>query len=250
MIELSVGLVAVLFLVALLAGFVDAIAGGGGLLTLPALLLTGILPINALATNKLQASFGSLSASVAMVKKGLAQPKSLKTALMLAFVGSAIGTLLVQMSPPDFLRKALPFVIGLVGLYTLLSPNLGKLQTTPKMSQKTYERTIAPLIGFYDGYFGPATGTLFALSCVVGRGMPLVQATANAKLLNFATNLASLVFFVVGGQVVWVIGAVMMVGQIIGAFLGSHFVVKGGAKFIRPVIVVVCFCMVAKLVWG
>ena len=137
-----------------------------------------------------------------------------------------------------------------MGIYTLFSPNLGKLETMPRISQKTYERTFAPFIGFYDGYFGPGTGTFFSLSQVVLRGRDLVQATARAKLLNFATNIASLIFFILGGQVVWVVGLVMMLGQIIGAYLGSHMVVKGGAKFIRPVIVIVCFGMVAKLVWG
>lgn len=236
--------------VALFAGFIDAMAGGGGLLTIPALLLTGMNPVAVLATNKLQACAGSFSASVTMIKKGLIHPKMMKIALLFAFVGSAVGTVLVQLSPPEFLQKALPFVIGAVGIYTLFSPNLGKLETTPKMSQKLYERTIAPLIGLYDGYFGPGTGTFFSLSQVVLRGRDLVQATARAKLLNFATNIASLIFFILGGQVVWVVGLVMMAGQLVGAYLGSHMVVKGGAKFIRPVIVVVCFCMVAKLVWG
>ncbi|MBE9579834.1 MULTISPECIES: TSUP family transporter [Moraxella] len=248
--ELTIQLISILFFVALFAGFIDAMAGGGGLLTIPALLLTGMNPVAVLATNKLQACAGSFSASVTMIKKGLIHPKMMKVALIMAFVGSAVGTVLVQLSPPDFLQKALPFVIGAVGVYTLFSPNLGKLETTPKMSQKLYERTVAPLIGLYDGYFGPGTGTFFSLSQVVLRGRDLVQATARAKLLNFATNIASLIFFVLGGQVVWVVGLVMMTGQLIGAYLGSHMVVKGGAKFIRPVIVVVCFCMVAKLLWG
>lgn len=248
--ELTVQLISMLFFVALFAGFIDAMAGGGGLLTIPALLLTGMNPVAVLATNKLQACAGSFSASLTMIKKGLIHPKMMKVALIMAFVGSAVGTVLVQLSPPDFLQKALPFVIGAVGVYTLFSPNLGKLESTPKMSQKLYERTVAPLIGLYDGYFGPGTGTFFSLSQVVIRGRDLVQATARAKLLNFATNIASLIFFVLGGQVVWFVGLVMMLGQIIGAYLGSHMVVKGGAKFIRPVIVIVCFCMVAKLVWG
>ncbi|NSM11265.1 TSUP family transporter [Moraxella bovoculi] len=248
--ELTTQLISILFFVALMAGFIDAMAGGGGLLTIPALLLTGMNPVAVLATNKLQACAGSFSASVTMIKKGLIHPKMMKIALLFAFVGSVVGTILVQLSPPEFLQKALPFVIGAVGIYTLFSPNLGKLETTPKMSQKLYERTIAPLIGLYDGYFGPGTGTFFSLSQVLLRGRDLVQATARAKLLNFATNIASLIFFILGGQVVWVVGLVMMAGQLVGAYLGSHMVVKGGAKFIRPVIVVVCFCMVAKLVWG
>lgn len=243
---MALELMAMLFFVAMVAGFVDAIAGGGGLLTLPALLLTGMSPIHALATNKLQASSGSFSASLTMVKKGLAHPKLIKTALIMAFVGSAIGTVLVQVSPPDFLRKTLPFLIALVGLYTLFSPNLGAMVQPPKLTERTWQRCVVPLVGFYDGYFGPATGTFFALSCVVGRGMALVQATANAKLLNFATNLASLLFFVVGGQVVWAVGAVMMAGQILGAFLGANMVVKGGTRFIRPVIVLMCFAMVVR----
>lgn len=248
--ELTIQLISILFFVALFAGFIDAMAGGGGLLTIPALLLTGMNPVAVLATNKLQACAGSFSASLTMIKKGLIHPKMMKVALIMAFVGSAVGTVLVQLSPPDFLQKALPFVIGAVGIYTLFSPNLGKLETMPRISQKTYERTFAPFIGFYDGYFGPGTGTFFSLSQVVLRGRDLVQATARAKLLNFATNIASLIFFVLGGQVVWVVGLVMMAGQLIGAYLGSHMVVKGGAKFIRPVIVIVCFGMVAKLVWG
>ncbi|UNU74270.1 TSUP family transporter [Moraxella nasovis] len=243
-------IIVMLFFVALFAGFIDAMAGGGGLLTIPALLLTGMNPVATLATNKLQACAGSLSASVAMIKKGLVHPKMMKTALMMAFIGSAVGTILVQLSPPDFLRKALPFVIAGVGIYTLFSPNLGKLESTPRMSQAVYEKTVAPLVGFYDGYFGPGTGTFFSLSQVVLRGRELVAATARAKLLNFATNIASLIFFILGGQVVWVVGFVMMAGQVIGAYLGSHLVVKGGAKFIRPVIVVMCFAMVGKLVWG
>ena len=249
MIEFGVEIIILLFLVAMVAGFIDAIAGGGGLLTIPALLLTGINPVSALATNKLQASAGSLSASITMIKKGLVRPKTMALSLVLAFVGSMIGTILVQLSPPDFLQKALPFVIGVVGLYTLFSPNLGELPTKPKINQKIYDRTIAPLIGLYDGYFGPATGTFFGLSQAILRGQSLIQATARAKLLNFSTNLASLIFFILGGKMVWTLGFAMMVGQIIGAFFGSHFVIKGGAKFIRPMIVLVCFAMVVRYVF-
>lgn len=246
---LTFDLIALLFAIALLAGFVDAIAGGGGLLTLPALLLTGMSPISALATNKLQASAGSLSASLTMIKKGIAHPKHIKTALILAFIGSAIGTILVQLSPPEFLKIAIPVVVGAMGLYTLFSPNLGAVKREPKLSYIAWQRGVVPAIGFYDGYFGPGTGTFFSLSGVVGRGMDLVTATGNAKLLNFATNFASLIFFIIGGQVVWAIGLVMIVGQVIGAILGATMVVKAGANFIRPVIVLMCFAMVIRYVF-
>lgn len=247
--ELTFQLIAILFCVAMLAGFVDAIAGGGGLLTIPALLLSGLPPVSALATNKLQGSAGSLSASLTMIKKGIAHPKHIKTALILAFVGSAVGTILVQLSPPEFLKIAIPVVVGAMGLYTLFSPNLGAVKKEPKLSHAAWQRGVVPVIGFYDGYFGPGTGTFFSLSGVVGRGMDLVTATGNAKLLNFATNIASLIFFIIGGQVVWVIGFVMIVGQVIGAVVGANMVVKVGAKFIRPVIVLMCFCMVIRYVF-
>ncbi|WFF39103.1 TSUP family transporter [Moraxella nasibovis] len=247
--EITFQLLGILFFVAVLAGFVDAAAGGGGLLTVPALLLTGMNPVAALATNKLQGSAGSLSASLTMIKKGIAHPKTIKTALILAFIGSAVGTILVQLSPPEFLKIAIPFVVGAMGLYTLFSPNLGQYQKPPKISDKAWQNGVVPAIGFYDGYFGPGAGTFFSLSGVVGRGQDLVKATGNAKLLNFATNIASLIFFIIGGQVVWAIGAVMIVGQVIGAYLGSNMVIKGGAKFIRPVIVLMCFAMVVRYVF-
>lgn len=249
-IELTVNIIALLFTVALVAGFIDAIAGGGGLLTIPALLLAGVPPVATLATNKLQACAGSFSASLTMIKKGLIHPKQMKRSLIGAFVGAMIGATLVQLSPPDFLAKGLPFLIAAVGLYTLFSPNLGSIKRTPKITQHTFDKALAPAIGAYDGYFGPATGTFFSLSQVALVGHDLVSATARAKLLNFSTNIASLIIFIIGGQVVWLVGLVMMMGQAIGASLGSQMVVKGGAKFIRPMIVIMCFAMVIKLVWG
>lgn len=247
--ELTFQLIALFFMVALFAGFVDAMAGGGGLLTIPALLLTGVNPISALATNKLQATAGSFSASLTMTKKGIAHPKNIKTALIFAFIGSVVGTILVHLSPPEFLKIAIPIIVAIMGLYTLFSPNLGTKAQEPKVSERTWQNRIVPAIGFYDGYFGPGTGTFFSLSNVVGRGMDLVTATGNAKLLNFATNIASLIFFILGGKIIWTIGLAMMAGQLIGANLGSHMVVKGGAKFIRPVIVLMCFAMVIRYVF-
>lgn len=240
---LSLQMLALLFFVAMLAGFVDAIAGGGGLLTIPALLLTGIPPISALATNKLQACAGSFSASMVMIKRKLIRPSSLKFAVLMAFCGSALGTLLVQYSKPELLKWLIPILVALIGLYTLFSPNLGKISQAPRLSQRTWQKTIVPVIGFYDGYLGPATGTFFALSGVSLRGLTLLEATATAKLLNFATNIASLLSFVLGGHVLWLIGFVMMAGQIIGAYLGSRTLIRGGTKFIRPMIVLMCLAM-------
>lgn len=246
MVEFSIEIISLLIGVAFIAGFVDAIAGGGGLLTIPALLLSGMPPLSALATNKLQASAGSLSASIAMIRKKLISPKQIKFALLMAFIGSALGTSLLHFVSSEQLILIIPILMAIIGIYTLFMPNLGEKQSTAKMSERQWQTTIVPLIGFYDGFLGPGTGTFFSLSNVILRGRDIIQATATAKLLNFATNFSALLFFIIGGQIVWLVGLLMMVGQMVGAYLGSQLMVKGGVKIIRPMIVLMCFAMLIK----
>lgn len=250
--DLSLTLEVILMLtaVATVAGFIDAIAGGGGLLTIPAMLLANIPPVLTLGTNKLQATSGALTASITMIKKGVVSPSKMKLAIAGAFIGSVLGTIAVQMSPPDMLEKLIPFLIAAIGIYTLFAPSLGEVEAEPRVSESTWQRVVAPLIGFYDGYVGPGTGMFFALGNVALRGRQIIAATGAAKVLNLSTNIASLIFFIIGGNVLWKVGLAMMVGQTIGAYAGSHMVVKGGSKIIRPVIVLVCLAMVTKYMMG
>ena len=250
--DLSLTLEVILMLtaVAAVAGFIDAIAGGGGLLTIPAMLLANIPPVLTLGTNKLQAASGALTASITMIKKGVVSPSKMKLAIAGAFIGSVLGTIAVQMSPPDMLEKLIPFLIAAIGIYTLFAPSLGEVEAEPRVSESTWQRVVAPLIGFYDGYVGPGTGMFFALGNVALRGRQIIAATGAAKVLNLSTNIASLIFFIIGGNVLWKVGLAMMVGQTIGAYAGSHMVVKGGSKIIRPLIVLVCLAMVTKYMMG
>ena len=250
--DLSLTLEVILMLtaVAAVAGFIDAIAGGGGLLTIPAMLLANIPPVLTLGTNKLQAASGALTASITMIKKGVVSPSKMKLAIAGAFIGSVLGTIAVQMSPPDILEKLIPFLIAAIGIYTLFAPSLGEVEAEPRVSEYTWQRVVAPLIGFYDGYVGPGTGMFFALGNVALRGRQIIAATGAAKVLNLSTNIASLIFFIIGGNVLWKVGLAMMVGQTIGDYAGSHMVVKGGSKIIRPVIVLVCLAMVTKYMMG
>ena len=250
--DLSLTLEVILMLtaVATVAGFIDAIAGGGGLLTIPAMLLANIPPVLTLGTNKLQAASGALAASITMIKKGVVSPSKMKLAIAGAFIGSVLGTIAVQMSPPDMLEKLIPFLIAAIGIYTLFAPSLGEVEAEPRISESTWQRVVAPLIGFYDGYVGPGTGMFFALGNVALRGRQIIAATGAAKVLNLSTNIASLIFFIIGGNVLWKVGLAMMVGQTIGAYAGSHMVVKGGSKIIRPVIVLICLAMVTKYMMG
>ena len=249
-VALSLEIILMLTAVAMLAGFIDAIAGGGGLLTIPAMLLANIPPVLTLGTNKLQAASGALAASITMVKKGVIKPASIKTAIITAFIGSIIGSIAVQLSPPDMLEKLIPFLIAAIGIYTLFAPNLGEVEAEPRLSEGTWQKIVAPLIGFYDGYMGPGTGMFFALGNVALRGRHIIEATGTAKILNLSTNIGSLIFFILGGNVLWKVGLAMMVGQTIGAYFGSHMVVKGGGKLIRPMIVLVCLAMITKYVFS
>lgn len=247
---MSFEVIMMLVAIAGLAGFIDAIAGGGGLLTIPALLLANVPPLLTLGTNKLQACSGAFSASVTMIRKGIIEPKTMKEAIAGAFIGSALGTILVQMSPPDLLEKLIPFLIAGIGIYTLLAPNLGDVSAEPRISEKVWQRIVSPIIGFYDGYVGPGTGMFFALGNAALRGRDIVKSTGTAKILNFSTNIASLIFFIIGGNILWKVGLAMMIGQIVGAYFGSHMVVRGGAKLVRPIIVLMCLAMLGKYVFG
>lgn len=214
------------------------------------MLLANIPPVLTLGTNKLQAASGALTASITMIKKGVVSPSKMKLAIAGAFIGSVLGTIAVQMSPPDMLEKLIPFLIAAIGIYTLFAPSLGEVEAEPRVSESTWQRVVAPLIGFYDGYVGPGTGMFFALGNVALRGRQIIAATGAAKVLNLSTNIASLIFFIIGGNVLWKVGLAMMVGQTIGAYAGSHMVVKGGSKIIRPMIVLVCLAMVTKYMMG
>lgn len=247
--QLSFDVLVMLTLVAGIAGFLDALAGGGGLLTLPALLMANVPTLYTLGTNKLQATAGSLSASITMIRKGKIHPKQIWRSIIACFIGAVLGAIAVQLSPPVLLTKGIPFLIAIIGIYYLLAPSVGEINAEPKLSKNKWQYGMSSLIGFYDGYLGPGTGMFFALGGITLRGLDMITATANAKLLNFTSNVASLVFFILGGKVLWSVGFAMMVGQFIGASLGAHMAVKGGAKFIRPVIVCMCFAMLIKYVF-
>ncbi|WP_415648095.1 TSUP family transporter [Stackebrandtia soli] len=242
-------LLLMLFVVALLAGCVDAVAGGGGLLTLPALLLAQVPPVHALATNKLQSSFGTLTSAVSMRRRGLTDGVQLTVPFLCALAGAALGAVSIQFVRTDTLQVAVPVVLVAIGLYFVFMPGNGTESRDPRMSTRTYHSMVVPGIGFYDGAFGPGTGSFFTAAGVSLRGQHLVAATAQAKTLNFATNIAALVVFLIGGKLMWVLGGIMAIGQIAGAYVGAIIVHRGGARLIRPIVVVMCVAMLVQYLW-
>lgn len=239
----------VLFFVAMLAGFIDALAGGGGLLTVPALMAVGFSPAHALATNKLQACGGSLSASLYFIRRGVVNLREQKLNIAMTFIGSMSGALLVQHLKADLLRQILPLLVIGIGLYFLLMPRLGEEDRQRRLYGLPFALVAGGCVGFYDGFFGPGAGSFYALAFVTLCGYNLAKSTAHAKVLNATSNLGGLLLFVLGGQVIWGTGFVMMAGQFCGARFGSRLVLSKGQRLIRPMIVIVSAVMSAKLLF-
>ena len=246
---MHVELITLVFLagVAFVAGFVDSIAGGGGLLALPSLLLAGLDPVSALATNKLQGSFGTASATYAFWKRGRLDPLAHMPAIAMVFVGACCGVYAVAYAPTQLLSAAMPVLLIVIAIYFALSPRLTDHASHPRLPVSIFIFAFAPLLGFYDGIFGPGTGSFFMLALVSLFGLGMVEATGRTKLFNFTSNIASLLMFALGGKIVWTIGLVMGVAQFAGAQIGAHLAIRNGVAIIRPLLVLVCCAMAIKL---
>jgi uncharacterized membrane protein YfcA len=241
--------VGLLFATGLVAGFVDTLAGGGGLLTLPVLLNFCPDPQLALGTNKLQASFGSTNATFHFARAGALSARECVGACLLAFLGSLAGSVLVQHFDPHRLKQAIPIVLLAVAVFVWLRPQLGEQDLRPRLARWKFDFTCALGIGFYDGLLGPGTGTFLALAFMLGLGCNLAKATVNAKALNCASNLASLLVFLLAKKVWFAAGLGMGCGQFLGARLGSHMVLTRGTKFIRPIFLTMVVLISLKLIW-
>lgn len=242
----STELLSILFLVAVIAGLLDTLAGGGGLISIPALILSGVPPLAALGTNKLQGSMGTATASYLMLKNKRIEWHSIKYLMLTAFIGAALGTVAVNLINTDALTFVIPIVLLFIAIYFLISPKPSETAGNAKLSKGKYKHTVVPSIGFYDGMFGPGTGSFFAMAGVSCRGHDLVTSTAMAKPLNFATNVASLMVFLIAGHIIWVVGLLMMLGQIVGAWLGSHCLFKINPTCLRAIVVLMCSGMLIK----
>lgn len=239
----------VLTATAVLTGFIDAVAGGGGLIMLPALLFSGASPIQALATNKLQSVFGTAVATRNYARAGLVNWRDHKLAMVLVFVGATVGVLLVQTVDAGVLRLIIPLLLMSVAVYVLVSPRMTDDDAHHRLSERGYA-PVGGLIGLYDGFFGPGTGSFFTTSLVALRGYGLTRATGVTKLLNFTSNVASVLFFALGGKMLWLLGLCMAAGAMLGGWLGSHSAIRFGARLIRPVLVVISLGLTARLLWG
>ena len=235
--------------VAVLTGFIDAIAGGGGLIMMPALLFSGVPPVNALATNKLQSMFGTATACFNYGRKGLIEWRPNWLTIILVFVGASIGVVVVQTIDTRALSLIIPLLLMAVALYVLVSPRMSDEAARARISVKAYA-PVGAAIGAYDGFFGPGTGSFFTASLVGLRGLGLTRATALTKLFNLTSNVAAVLLFALGGHMFWLLGACMAAGAMVGGWIGSHTAMRFGASLIRPLLVLLSLGLTARLLWG
>ncbi len=239
-----------LALVAFSAGFIDAVAGGGGMLTVPALLAIGLPPHLALGTNKLAATFASSTAAFTYFRKKLFMPSFWRHAFLATLVGAMLGTLSLKLVDTKWLEKGLPLVIIGAAFYTLFLPSNEQgthdLPSQDKRLIKTQWKQGTSL-GFYDGLLGPGTGAFWTLSSMSFYKMDILLASGLARAMNFTSNITSLMTFIALGYVNWKIGLTMGTCLMVGAYLGAHSAIKFGAPFIRPVFITVVIALALKL---
>lgn len=244
--EIGVEIIAILMAVAFIAGMIDAMAGGGGLITIPALLAAGIPPVAALATNKLQSSFGTCGAVIAFARRGHIDFRRFAIPALASFAGSALGALLVTRIDSSFLAALLPILLVAMVLYFLFSPRMSDEDRHSRAGSAALFATTF-IIGGYDGFFGPGTGSFFTTALVAMFGFGLLRAVAHTKLLNLASNLSSVLVFIMGGHVIWALGLSMAVASVAGGQIGAHVAIRYGAGVARPLLIIVSMALTAKL---
>ena len=243
---LSPETLAFLMAAALMAGCIDAMAGGGGLIALPALLAVGVPPVLAVGTNKLQSSLGTLGACIAYARAGHMDLKTYRWPVIAAFVGSIGGAWLLQRVSPALLAGLMPGLLIALAAYFTFSPKVSEMDRRSRIGMASLSLLIG-IVGFCDGFFGPGAGAFYTTIFLALGGLGLVRATAQTKAANFASNLAGLLTLIIGGHVIWIAGLAMAVGSITGGQIGSHLAMRFGSRLIRPLLIIMSLGLTAKM---
>lgn len=247
--ELTVAQYVMLFAAGLVAGTVDAIAGGGGLITLPALLGIGLPPPLALGTNKLGSVFGTASATWSFARQGVVDVRECGRGALFTAIGAVAGAAAVRLLDPALLGRAIPWLLATIVVYMIFRPALGETDRHHRMEAPAFYALFGLALGFYDGFFGPGVGSFWTIAFVMLLGHNFVKAAAHTKVMNLTSNAAALAFFAVAGAVVVAPGLALAAGQIIGGRLGAHLAMTRGARFVRPIFLVMATLTVAKLIY-
>jgi uncharacterized membrane protein YfcA len=231
------------------AGLIDSIAGGGGMISLPALLAAGVPPHFALGTNKLQSALGTSFATANYARRGCITIEGLGLGVAVTAVAAFAGAWCDTRMSADLLVRVIPWLLVAIFIHVLVSPRVGEERRKARLGVVGFHVAAGCVLGFYDGFFGPGTGSFWTMGFVVLMGFNLPHATGHTKVMNLTSNVASLVWFAAHGSVFWTLGAVMGGANIAGALLGSHLAIRNGARFIRAVFLLVVGATIARLFW-
>ncbi|MGG3451750.1 TSUP family transporter [Domibacillus aminovorans] len=248
--ELEPSLLIILIFFGFVAAFIDSVVGGGGLITLPALLFTGLNPAAAVATNKLVGTMGSLTSTLMFYRSGNLDFTSLYKLFPLVFIGSMVGAWTVHLMNPEVLKPLMLVMLAAVTIYTIFKKDWGSISTYKKLSIRhlIIFMFLIFTIGFYDGFLGPGTGS-FLMFAFLMIGLDFIKAAGNAKFLNFGSNIAALLIFMNLGQVNYAYGLPMAIAGIAGAMCGSKFAIKRGSGYVRALFITVTFLLLAKNIY-
>ena len=232
--EITLNIILIIIAFGFLAAFIDAVVGGGGLISTPALLAIGMPPSLALGTNKLASSFGSLTSAIKFIRSGKVDLNIVLKLFPFVFIFAAGGASLATMLPAQILKPLIIIILSLVLIYTIMKKDWGNVRTFSKL-----------IIGFYDGFLGGGTGS-FMLFVLLMFGFDFLSAAGNAKVLNFASNLGALVLFIILGQVDFVYGLIMAVSMIIGSYVGAQFAISKGVGYVKILFIIVTAVLILK----
>lgn len=247
----NISLINIVFLC--LAGFfaamVDSIAGGGGIISLPAYLLAGVPTHIALGTNKFSSTAGSFTSSLKFIKSGKVNFTIIKYLIPFTLIGSVLGVNTVLKLDQKYLSTLVLVLIVFVGFYTLFSKNIGlEDNLKPKTSSRLFMGILLAFsLGFYDGFFGPGAGSFLIFGLINIFGFNFIKASGNAKVLNFVSNISALVMFAFRGQIYYLVGLPVAIFMVAGAHVGTHLALKNGAKLIKPIFVTMSLAVAVKL---
>ena len=233
----------------LLAGFVDAIAGGGGLIALPALLAAGVPPVVALGTNKVQSVIGTGIAAITYWRRGFVSLRALVLAIGCTLLAAFAGAYVVKQIDVSLLQVAVPITLIPIALYFLFAPKLTDENRHARLRFALFVPLMGAAVGFYDGIFGPGTGSFLTMGFVALFGLGITRAAGHTKILNLASNLGALALFIPSGDVLWPAAGAMAIGQLVGGYLGALTGIRFGARIIRPLVVLISMTLAIKLLF-
>ncbi|WP_346774040.1 TSUP family transporter [Brevibacillus sp. SYP-B805] len=249
--ELDLSTIAILTVIGFISAFIDSCVGGGGLISLPALLGLGIDPYYALGTNKMAGTMSSATSSMTFISLGKYDRKLMTILFPVSFAGALIGAKTVLFIPPEVLRILVIVMMALIFVYTLVNKKFGREARFKGITPITlgWGIPLTFLIGFYDGFFGPGTGSFFVFLMVLLFGFDFVIGAGNGRILNFASNLAALLVFILEGKLIFLTGLTMGIAMLAGASLGARVAVKTGVRYVRPLFLIVSISLISKMVY-